>query len=215
MDPRKLLGLVGFVFGLAVGACGGEPSDSPASATTTPESVSVSTAPTTTSSTTTTIPPTTTTSAVAEVSIDIQGDTAFVDHTSATLELLRSGAPDWYAQVVDYIEVITSVKEGSGMMVESRTFLAGEQTAYAPGYEEADQRVWYASTMVHDACHSRLYATGEAHTGRDAELECLMNQVEALKLLDGVGFLTEYVQGLIDGVDDPGNDYWNNPDRHW
>ena len=42
-----------------------------------------------------------------------------------------------------------------------------------------------------------------------------MNQVEALKLLDSVGVFTEYVQGLIDGVDDPGNDYWNDPDRHW
>ncbi len=132
---------------------------------------------------------------MAEVPIEIQGDTAFVDHTSATLELLRGGAPDWYDQVVAYITVIESVKEGSGMVVESRTFLAGEQTAYAPGWEEADQRVWYAGAIVHDACHSRLYATGEAHTGRDAELECLTNQVEALKLLDSVGFFPEHRAG--------------------
>jgi predicted SprT family Zn-dependent metalloprotease len=101
------------------------------------------------------------------------------------------------------------------MDVFTLTFLAGEQTAYAPGYEEPDQRVWFASALTHDACHSRLYATGEAYTGRDAELECLMDQLAALKLLDDVGFMTGYVQGLIDGVDDPDNDYWNDPDRHW
>lgn len=90
------------------------------------------------------------------------------------------------------------------MDVFTRTFLAGEETAYAPGYDIEDQRTWFAGTIAHDSCHSRLYATGQSYIGRDAELECLLDQLDALKTIDGNGVFVSYVQGLIDGVDEPG-----------
>lgn len=40
-------------------------------------------------------------------------------------------------------------------------------------------------------------------------------QTESLELHEeGTTFYT-YVSGLIDGIDDPANAYWNDPNRHW
>jgi hypothetical protein len=39
-----------------------------------------------------------------------------------------------------------------------------------PVSTRAIQVLWLAGTMVHDACHSRLYTEGQTYTGRDAEL---------------------------------------------
>jgi hypothetical protein len=43
----------------------------------------------------------------------------------------------------------------------------------------------------------------------------MFDQLDALEALDRSEFFESYVQGLIDGVDDPENAYWNDPDRHW
>jgi hypothetical protein len=100
------------------------------------------------------------------------------------------------------------------MDVFTKTFRVGDVTAYAPGYGPADQVVWLAGTIVHDACHSRLFAEGAEYLGRDAELACLEDQLDALLVLSGFAF-EDYIQTLIDGVDDPQNDYWTDPNRHW
>lgn len=199
---RSLLGI------LLIVACGGSSDVATSSTTASPQA-------TTTSSTSTSlgIPTTTTTTPPAE--IVVEGDDDFVDHANAALDLLEAEAPDSYLQVVEYVDTIMWVPAGSGMDVFTRTFLAGEVTAYAPGYDIEDQRRWFAGTIAHDSCHSRLYATGQSYIGRDAELECLMDQLDALEAIDDNGVFVSYVQGLIDGVDEPGNDYWNDPDRHW
>lgn len=142
------------------------------------------------------------------------GDDAFTAHTSAALTLLAQEAPNGHAQVVAYIEIIEAVDAGSGMDVFTRTYLVGQETAYAPGFSPDEQVVWYAGTIVHDSCHSRLYSEGRTYTGRDGELACMFDQLGALESMDN-DFFESYVQGLIDGVDDPENAYWNDPDRHW
>lgn len=91
-------------------------------------------------------------------------------HASRALDVLAAGAPDGFAAVVTHIDTIESVAAGSGMDVFTKTFRVGEETAYAPGFDEGDQVLWLAGTMVHDACHSRLYTEGQTYTGRDAEL---------------------------------------------
>ncbi|MCZ6457524.1 MAG: hypothetical protein O6650_09775 [Actinobacteria bacterium] len=111
--------------------------------------------------------------------------------------------------------VIEAIDAGSGMDVFTKTFLVGQETAYAPGFSRDEQVVWYAGTIVHDSCHSRLYSEGESYIGRDSELACMLDQLDALEALDRSEFFESYVQGLIDGVDDPENAYWNDPDRHW
>ena len=101
------------------------------------------------------------------------------------------------------------------MDVYSKTYLVGEQTAFAPGYSVAWQVVWLAGTIAHDACHSNQYADGRAHTGKDAEIECMVRQREALALIDDRTSFSDYIDGLIESADDPNSQYWNNPNRHW
>ena len=97
----------------------------------------------------------------------------------------------------------------------TKTYRVGRQTAFAPGYPTSEQIVWLAGTIVHDACHSNLYRAGEEFTGKAAEITCLERQLEALNLIDDKDSFAKYVKGLIEGADDPNNQYWNDPNRHW
>lgn len=210
------LAAAGALVAMLLAGCGGT-----SAPTTTSIVPPTSSSPTTTAETTTsvgvvtTLPETTTTTeSVATDAVDIVGDEQFVTQAGAALELLVVEAPDAYAEVLLHITTIESVSAGSGMDVFSKTFRVGDVTAYAPGYEEADQVVWLAGTIVHDACHSRLYTEGEEYTGRDAELVCLRDQLEALLVLSGFAF-ESYVESLVDGVDDPENAYWTAEERHW
>ena len=107
------------------------------------------------------------------------------------------------------------VQTGSGMDVYSKTYRVGSQTAFAPGFSASEQVVWLAGTIVHDACHSNLYAAGKTFTGKTAEVTCLERQLEALNLIDDGSYFANYVDGLIKGSDDPDNQYRNDPNRHW
>jgi hypothetical protein len=210
------LGAGGALVAVLLAGCGGTSAPTTTSIVPPTSSSSTTIAETTTSAAVvTTLPEATTTTAPAvTAAIDIVGDEQFVAQAGAALELLVSEAPDVYAEVLLHISTVESVPAGSGMDVFTNTFRVGEVTAYAPGYEEADQVVWLAGTIVHDACHSRLYTDGEPYTGRDAELACLQDQLEALLVLSGFAF-ENYVQSLVDGVDDPENAYWTDANRHW
>ncbi len=104
--------------------------------TVTAQQTTTTAATTTSSSTTTTVLITsttaeTTTTTLAAITIVVVGDDEFGTHTSETLELLAADAPDGYAQVVAYIDVIEAVDAGSGMDVFTKTYLVGQETAYA------------------------------------------------------------------------------------
>ncbi len=207
-----------FFVALLLAACGG--SAEPEITVTAQQTTTTAATTTTSSSTTTTVLITstmaeTTTTILAAITIVVVGDDEFGTHTSETLQLLAADAPDGYAQVVAYIDVIEAVDAGSGMDVFTKTYLVGQETAYAPGFSRDEQVVWYAGTIVHDSCHSRLYSEGEPYIGRDSELACMFDQLDALEALDRSEFFESYVQGLIDGVDDPENAYRNDPNRHW
>ena len=101
------------------------------------------------------------------------------------------------------------------MDVYSKTYRVGDKTAFAPGFSRPDQIVWLAGTIVHDACHSNLYAAGEAFTGKKAEITCLTRQLEALEIIEDGSYFRNYVYDLIQGADDPNNQYWTDSNRHW
>lgn len=42
----------------------------------------------------------------------------------------------------------------------------------------------------------------------------VQDQLETLLVLSGFAF-ENYVQSLVDGVDDPENAYWTDENRHW
>jgi len=176
--------------------------------------------PTATPSPTATPPPpvassTPAVSSTPAAAIAIEGDELFLTWTNEALTLIAQRAPADYAMVLASIRTIRSIEAGSGIFVMTKLYLVGNLTAHAPGFEPRLQLVWYAGTIVHDACHSARYERGETHRGREAELACLAVQKEALLKLDGAADIPGYVQGLIDNADDPANEYWNNPERHW
>jgi hypothetical protein len=147
--------------------------------------------------------------------IAIEGDAEFITQVQDGLALLRDKAPEAYAGVVERVTRIRSVPNFSGMCYDTGTYRVGEETAYAPGYPKAQQVVWLAGTIVHDGCHRARFVAGEVPGGRDGELDCLQQQLAALKLIDAGGRFHDYVDDLVKGVDDPKNQYWNDPNRHW
>ncbi len=170
--------------------------------------------PTATPSPAATLPPPVASSTPA-AAITIEGDEPFVTWTSEALALIAQRAPADYTTVLASIRTIKSIEAGSGIFVMTKLYQVGNVTAHAPGLEPRLQLVWYAGTIVHDACHSARYERGETHRGKEAELACLAVQKEALLKLDSDAYVPGYVQGLIDNADDPANEYWNKPDRHW
>jgi hypothetical protein len=147
--------------------------------------------------------------------IQIDGDADFIAHVERALALLEEEAAASYADVLENVAVLRSVRSFSGMCYDTGTYRVGDETAHAPGYPVDRQVVWLAGTIVHDACHRARFVAGLEPSGRDAELACLQAQVAALRIIDKGKTFAGYVQGLIDGVDDPSNQYWTNPDRHW
>ena len=147
--------------------------------------------------------------------IEVRGSDDFKAWTQEALNLLESKAPQEYAEVQGSINVIESVEAGSGMVVLEKRYKVGDVTAHAPGYDRAQQLIWYAGTIVHDAHHSTLCGRAQPYSGKDAEVACLKLQKAALLKLETNTVFSNYVQGLIDGADDPANQYWNQPNRHW
>ncbi len=133
----------------------------------------------------------------------------------SALQLIAERAPAAFVRVHEAITTIRSVRTGSRMDVFSRTFLVGDQTAFAPGFSRAVQVVWLAGTIVHDACHSNQHAEGRVSSGKVAEVECMETQLEALALIDDGTHFADYISGLIAAADDPESQYWNQPNRHW
>lgn len=202
-----------FALTLLLYGCKSGAESPPAAAPTQANPTAVAATPTVAEPTTApTAPPTDT---PEPASIEIRGDDDFKAWAQQALDLIEARAPDAYAEVMASIDVIDSVPAGSGMYVDEKRFAVGDETAHAPGYDEARQLIWFAGTIVHDAHHSALYIDGEPHAGKDAEVACLTVQKAALLLLTDEPFFANYVQGLIDGADDPANQYWTQPNRHW
>jgi hypothetical protein len=238
---RPILVGVGLTLAVVISACssaGGAPSAPPAAAEPTRASVAPSSAATAAPSSRPATPSPSTAAASPEASVpildpvhcpatlppadertpdgmDLEGDAAFIAHVKEALALLASKAPESYAAVRTSVTRIRSVPSFSGMCYDTGTYRVGEQTAYAPGYPPEQQVVWLAGTIVHDGCHRDRFVQGLDPSGRDAELACLEVQLVALKQIDEPGRFRDYVQDLIDTVDDPDSQYWTAENRHW
>jgi hypothetical protein len=147
--------------------------------------------------------------------MQIDGDQAFIDHVGSALDLVKRKAPDLYADVLANMVMIRQVDSVSGMCFNTGSYRVGDETAHPPGYAKAQAVIWLAGTIVHDNCHRTRFVEGLPPSGRDAELACLKIQMQALKQIDPTPGFAAYIKSLIDGVDDPANQYWTNPNRHW
>jgi hypothetical protein len=147
--------------------------------------------------------------------IALEGDDAFVAHVGRALDLLAGSDPESYDDVVTNVTRIRQVEDFSGMCYDTGTYRVGEETAYAPGHTEDAQAVWLAGTIVHDACHRARFVAGQKPSGKKAEVACLELQEVSLRRIAPHPFFADYVRELIDGADDPENQYWKEENRHW
>ncbi len=135
-------------------------------------------------------------------SITIIGDDAFTDRTKVALSFIEKGAPESYMLVTNYIGVIQQY-ECSGMRAYDSppTYHVGERTSNA-------SVLWYASTIVHDAYHSKLYndylkergkpVPGEIWTGREPENACLSAQEDFLRAVNAPEKTIKHVRKMRD-----------------
>lgn len=149
-------------------------------------------------------------------SIVVQGDEYCRNSTGEALALLKSNAEPYFDMVLENVGMVQCVEQGSGMHADTNLpiYHAGVETIKAGA-------VWYASTIVHDACHSRLYnnylelheggVPAEAWTGKKAELACLKEQYKALVKLGADEWTLNHVQNMMNYA------YWDIPqeERNW
>jgi hypothetical protein len=139
--------------------------------------------------------------------IQISGDKAFVQRTKAALQLLKKKTPEKYAIVLKYVGKIQQ-HTYSGMAASENppTYKVGSQTSNA-------SLTWYASTIVHDAYHSKLYydylythkeaVPDEVWTGMDAEMHCLDIQIKTLEKIKAPTYEIKYARSLR------GSNWWD------
>ena len=147
----------------------------------------------------------------------ISGDSICVSQTEKALNLLKREVPNHFGIANQYIGEIRCVESGSGMAAWSKppVFLAGEKTVEAG-------TIWYAGTIIHDACHSKQYhdylamnsvssTPGEVYSGREAEAQCLAAQLDALRGIGAPPHMLDYVREVIE------SEYWEVPydERYW
>ena len=149
-----------------------------------------------------------------QLPIMIFGPDEFVEKTEKALFLIKEKSPKSYELVTNYVSIIQSA-EKSGMRAFNNppTFQVGSRTA------QSDLR-WYASSIVHDAYHSKLYndyrkkfnrkVPSEIWTGRNAENSCLSVQEVFLK---DIGAPERWMKHIQNGrTRDYFSDYKN---RNW
>lgn len=141
--------------------------------------------------------------ATFNTSIQIKGDAACKSSTLDALKLLNDSAPMHYMTVTKYIGIIECLPQGSGM------FASESPPRYAVGdVTRGGGTVWYASTIAHDAGHSKLYHdykdthSGElvppdAWSGESAERTCLDAQYDALTKIGGTQAQLDDIKNVI------------------
>lgn len=120
--------------------------------------------------------------------IEIEGSAAFIARSREAFALLRS--INSFQTIKSYIAVI---KEGehSGMHAElpRPTYEVGAATW-------KHSALWFAGSIVHDGYHSKLYHERKHWTGKQAEIDCLKIQAQALKEMKADKATITYVENL-------------------
>ena len=144
----------------------------------------------------------------------IFGPDEFMEKTEEALFLIKEKSPRSYELVTNYISIIQNA-EKSGMRAYNNPplFKVGSRSA------RSDLR-WYASGIVHDAYHSKLYndyrkkfnrkVPNEIWTGRNAENSCISVQELFLKDVGAPEYMMKHLQKMrtVDYFSDPKKRNW-------
>ncbi len=133
--------------------------------------------------------------------IVIEGNKQFVTQTQKALKLLKARSNLIYKSIVlPYIKKIKLHKtSGMNMFAKLPTYEVGKQTAFS-------SLKWYASTITHDAYHSKLYFDYKTkHAGRvprkvfasqKAEQKCIKFQIKVAKKIGASAVDIKYLGSL-------------------
>lgn len=118
--------------------------------------------------------------------IAIEGPEAFVIRVEAALDLLQNRAPNWYAYVISGLDKVKVNPAGSGhgVYVRGRTYGLPLSRLIREEWHGDSATIWFASALVHEACHVHLYEAGLPHSGLEGERACLQMQIESLQALN-------------------------------
>lgn len=132
--------------------------------------------------------------------IEVLGSREFIAQVTTALDLLRNQAPEEYELIRGNVGRIRQGQH-SGMAAyeEPPTYEMNDRTAFY-------SLTWCASTIAHDAYHSKLYhdyktSFGEpvpedVWTGQQAELECMEFQAEVLRKIGAPEGEIRYLNSL-------------------
>ena len=144
--------------------------------------------------------------------IVVIGDAECIVKTDRALALLKNRSLEDYAFVVKYVGIIECADNYSGMYAweDLPRFRVGNAT-------RDYSLIWYAGAIVHDSCHSMLYheyngsdpVPLDVYTGKDAELECLQIQYDALRVIGADNETLDYVRNSS------GSAWWDEKDVWW
>lgn len=148
----------------------------------------------------------------------IIGNKDCISKTNSALDLLKEKAKTDYDMVNDYVGVIECVDSQSGMSAWE------DPPKYKVGKITMDGgTIWYAGTIVHDACHSKQYndylfanpsiqVPTEIYYSKEAEAECLDVQYGALEKIGATQDILDYIKN--DAIN---AEYWDvdYEDRWW
>jgi len=141
----------------------------------------------------------------------ITGDANFTKKTQKAMDLIKK-SQFGYELATSYIAVIEqSTYSGMRAYDNPPTYQVGEATYNA-------STTWYASTIIHDAFHSKLYfdsleeygyVNSDMWTGQIPEMMCLSAQIDFLKEIGAPRNEIDYAISIID------SHYWDIGDRWW
>jgi hypothetical protein len=141
--------------------------------------------------------------------IDIRGSIAFRDRTIDAMKLLQAKSPSDFD---DVCAVVTQIREDD----RSGTDVERARVSIAKASSMNVSLAWYASVLVHETHHARLFKTEHKHRDGDAvfaaEIECINLQLASLKRVGGnereIEWLTSKLDGHHPDVDRDGRYTW-------
>ncbi len=123
----------------------------------------------------------------------IEGSVRFVARVEAALDLMQSGAPEWYDYVIRYVDLIIEVPDSYPACHKHRAYVYNEppnnvyiETCQALVVGGHAGVVFMVTTLVHEACHKYHQHEGIVYPGgqEEEEWECHRVSKAGTKVLD-------------------------------
>ena len=145
--------------------------------------------------------------------VAIDGSGAFVIQAKAALDLLKTRAPYWYDYSINALDRIQQSTDGwlYGTYGHGRTFFVADGS----GNLDESSLIWFASSIVHEACHINQYHAIYHNRARppitteEAELECTRFMREAANVIDPHNRFSSWLQTLINNIHSQEFQWWN------